>query len=75
MMENKVIKQELIEWRHLEWFQPKDIKKYDNDIVRKLKKSLNNKSNGETYVSLNNVLISLIKFVLSKDQRVKLNKT
>jgi len=39
-----------------------------------LKKSLNNRSNGETYVSLNNVLISL-KFVLSEDQRVKLNKT
>jgi len=43
-MQNRIIKQGLIDWRECEWFQPKDLKKYSKTQWNKLKTSL--KDNG-----------------------------
>ena len=41
-MKNKIIKTALIDWKALEWLQPKNFKKTQKEVFEKLKNSLKN---------------------------------
>ena len=41
-MENKILKTKLVDWKELELFQPKDLKKMSKTQLDKLKESLKN---------------------------------